>query len=372
MKNTPLLTASTAALCAFTLLPAVAHAQAPQYTVTVLDNLVGGTMSNAYGINASGQVAGWSGTSGASGPHAVRWTGTTPAALGTAAGTNTYGYGINAAGQVAGYADNGPAVRWTGTVPTNLGTLGGSSFGIAINDSGQVAGTSTVPNPRNDFSYHAVRWTGTTPTDLGFLPGVGAYRTSNGTGINTSGQVSGFSSITGIGDFHAARWTDTTPEDLGTLGGTISQGNGINDSGQVVGDADVTGNAGHHAVLWTGTTPTDLGTLGGSTSFGYGVNDSGDIIGVPHRCSARDQTTRRRQAGAVSQTASLRHGFFGPFHVCPDIPGNVGPERNHIAMILGGRVRTQIWVLAALREGNERNMLMFSEKQRGLPRTRED
>jgi probable HAF family extracellular repeat protein len=79
---------------------------------------------------------------------------------------------------------------------------------------------------------------------------------------------------------HAVRWTGTTPEDLGTLGGTNSYGYGINASGQVAGWSDITGDGGDHAVVWTGTALTDLGTLGGSFSKAYGINSLGDVIGI--------------------------------------------------------------------------------------------
>ena len=221
-----------AAVLALIILPVRVDASPPQYTVTVLGGL-GGTSSQAYGINASGQVAGQSYLTGDGSYHAVRWTGTTP---------------------------------------TDLGTLGGSiSTGLAINASGQVTGNSQTTG---NSARHAVRWTGTTPTDLGTLGGI--Y--SAGLGINTSGQIAGWAYTAG-GVSHAVRWTGTSKTDLGTLGGNASEGHSINDAGQVAGSAQKISNK-KHAVRWTGTTPTDLGTLGGTESEGYGINAFGDVTGM--------------------------------------------------------------------------------------------
>jgi probable HAF family extracellular repeat protein len=122
-----------------------------------------------------------------------------------------------------------------------------------------------------------VRWTGTTPEVLGNL---GGGSSSWGIAINDSGQVAGWSAKVFGGQEQAVRWTGTTPTDLGTLGGTFSSGWAINDSGQVAGYAATTNNSAIHAVRWTGTTPTDLGTLGGFNSQGFGINAFGDVIGM--------------------------------------------------------------------------------------------
>ncbi|KKL11492.1 hypothetical protein LCGC14_2545290, partial [marine sediment metagenome] len=68
--------------------------------------------------------------------------------LGTFGGPSSYAWGINNSGQVAGYAYNtsvqNRAYLWdSGSGMNNLGTLGGAtSYGRAINDSGHVAGVS--------------------------------------------------------------------------------------------------------------------------------------------------------------------------------------------------------------------------------------
>src|SRR6188768_3444881 len=121
-----------------------AGAHAAQYTVTDLGTL-GGTESFGSGLNASGQVAGASYTTGDANIDAFLWRPTTPHGasgamtdLGTLGGTHSFGNGLNASGQVAGESFmTGDAAThaflWKPTTPGgasgtmfNLGTLGGT------------------------------------------------------------------------------------------------------------------------------------------------------------------------------------------------------------------------------------------------------
>ena len=254
---------------------------APQYKLLDLGTL-GGTHSGGYGINASGQVTGFSNTSGDA-TDAFRWTPTTPNGasgtmtdLRTLGGTYSEGFGINDSGRVTGYAQmTGDtahhAFLYDGTL-TDLGTLGGTySEGRGINASGQVTGRSFMTG---DAATRAFLYDGMM-NDLGTLGGT--Y--SEGFGINDSGQVTG-SSETTEGVVHAFFY-DGTLNDLGTLGGTFSRGFGINASGQVAGISSTTGDATFHAFLYDGAL-NDLGTLGGTESGGNGINDSGQVAGFSY------------------------------------------------------------------------------------------
>jgi len=109
---------------------------------------LGGPHSNAYAINDSGQVVGWSYV--ASGKmHAFLWTlkeGMRD--LGTLGGADSVAKSINYQGQVVGNSDNRlpriHAFLWTvKDGMRDLGTLGGAySAAHAINDQGQVVGCS--------------------------------------------------------------------------------------------------------------------------------------------------------------------------------------------------------------------------------------
>jgi probable HAF family extracellular repeat protein len=141
---------------------------------------------------------------------------------------------------------------------TDLGTLGGTdSQGTGINSSGQVTGTASLAN----LSTHAFRTTGTglisdPGTDLGTLL---AGNSSFGEGVNSTGQVAGNSATAG-GVTRAFRSSPNgqavTLTDLGIFPGTVgtsSFGQAINDSGQVAGYAE--------------TSPGSAGRLGPKRAF---------------------------------------------------------------------------------------------------------
>ena len=275
-----------------------AHGAATIYNLGTL----GGSESSGSAINASGQVTGWSYTTGGV-KHAFLYTGTpgsggAMADLGTLGGTNSVGNAINASGQVAGGSDRAGgqhAFLYTGTpgsggAMADLGTLGGTnSYGYAINASGQVAGYADT----TAYAPHAFRYTGTPGSggvmaDLGTLGG--SY--SAGYAINASGQVAGWSHTT-AGEAHAIRYTGTPGSggvmaDLGTLAGGWSYGRAINASGQVAGESSTQNESG--AFLYTGTPGVDgqridLGKIEpdpvytNGMSNGRAINASGQVAG---------------------------------------------------------------------------------------------
>jgi probable HAF family extracellular repeat protein len=244
------------------------------YTITDLPLL-----GDPRGINSSGQITGFG-----LGPDAFLYSQGTITDLGTLGGSFSFGLGINDSGEITGGSpptgDFPPhAFLYSNGHMTDLGTLGGSfisSVGEGINNSGQITGFSDTADDTLLLAAHAFLYSGGTMTDLGTLGG----NFSVGFGINGSGQVTGESATT-TGDFPPKRaflYSGGKMIDLGDIGGGVSQGFAINSLGQVTGDS-LTAAGNFHAFLYSAGQIMDLGTLGGSESVGVGINASGQVVG---------------------------------------------------------------------------------------------
>lgn len=263
-------------------LPTSAAFGQDEYTIINLGTL-GGSSSSALGINDSGQIVGYSFTSGGQTRATLfSGTGSNNTDLGTFGGSS-YASGINNSGQIIGYAFDGTGIlhatfySGVGSNNTDLGTLGGSySWAYGINDVGQMVGYSWNSGGQS----HATLFSGTGSgnTDLGTLGGSSSYAY----GINDAGQTVGYSTTSG-GLSHATLFsiTDGNNTNLGTLGGSSSIAYGINDIGQIVGNSYISGDSTRHATLFsiTGSANIDLGTLGGTASSASAINNLGQIVG---------------------------------------------------------------------------------------------
>ena len=268
-----------------------------QYGVTDLRTLTGPT-TWAYGINNSGQVAGEDNNYiFRTAPNQA----INPATdnLGQFGGPFVYyGGGINDRGQVVGFVPNNAvggchafrsAANAPGTPPANdLGSFGGRyTYAFGVNNNGQVVGKSYSPAMNHSHAFRtAPNQSITVADDLGTFGGNTWSLSSAAYGINSSGQVVGFSGSSDFG--HAFRTAPNQPitaaDDLGTLGGRYSCGLGINDIGQVVGWAD-TGGGDRHAFLYSGGAMVDLGTVSGlQHSQANGINGLGMVGG----CASND------------------------------------------------------------------------------------
>jgi probable HAF family extracellular repeat protein len=245
-------------------------AAGPTYRVTDLGALSTGS-SNATGINAVGQVVGYS-TSSTGQSHAfIVSAGRAMRDLGTLPGdTNSIANGINASGQVAGTSNVNVFIAAPNGSLQNIGTLAGatSSNVGGINASGQVAGDAFI-----DGSHAFLYSPGIGMQDIGSLGGT----FSRATAINDLGQVVGASSAVGDLGTHAYIYqAGIGMRDLGTLGGSNSRALAINAIGQVAGSAATADESLHAFITTPGGVMQDLGILGYASS----INLSGQAIGL--------------------------------------------------------------------------------------------
>jgi probable HAF family extracellular repeat protein len=238
----------------------------PIYTIVSLGGLGSSGSTTGYALNSSGTVVGW-GQASTGGQQAFVSTPSGLQAIPLGSGTESFAYGINDAGTVVGNTYiNGQShgTIWSSGMATDLGA---NTYATAINGSGEVAGSNgeafVVMNGQlEDLAL---------PSSMNWSA---AY------GLNDAGTVVGDGRLSN-GTFRALVWNaNGTVDSLGTLGGASSEATGVNSSGEVTGFASLA-NGYQHAFSATNGTMTDLGTLGGS-SYAYGINASGEIVGYSY------------------------------------------------------------------------------------------
>ena len=204
------------------------------YTVTDIGGLGSDNGSKALAINDRGQITG----------------------IGALAEPDSTGAGVHA------------FLYDRGTM-SDLGTLGRNSFGLAINNQGQVAGHSEGP-VSGFLVSRAFLYSAGVMHDIGTLGGYGAQAYA----INSKGQITGWSSLSEFSGQHAFLYSDGVMHDLPV--GTFSIGYGINGSGQIVGTSDAVAAGGF---LYSQGVLIPLGTLGGLFSVPFAINERGQVTG---------------------------------------------------------------------------------------------
>ena len=249
---------------------------AASYIVQDLGTLPGDYASVAMGINASGDVVGWS--SGPSGTRAFIYTAEAGmTALPALAGRPvSSARAINATGVVVGTAsssgtDAGHAVCWQSGVAQDLGTLGTGSSSEArdVNSSGTIVGSSGTDGG-GLLGIHAFAFTDASGL-VDLTPG---YDSGHAEAINDGGDIAGWR------NGRAFRLSGGTFTDLGVPADyAYSFGFAINETGQVAG----------HVVSPTGSrerifrySDGQMVLIGGLGEYNraMGMNGSGDVVGV--------------------------------------------------------------------------------------------
>jgi probable HAF family extracellular repeat protein len=190
---------------------------------------------------------------------------------------------INNAGQVVGdlVAASGAqhAFLSVGGVLRDLGTLGGTnSSATGINTAGQVVGWSDMPGDLTRVAFVYDESGGMRPLNLGRGPH------SYATAINVDGQIVGSWGLIGTPFQQAFLLGPGRDILLGSLGGVGSIANAINDSGQIAGLAATVSGQWHafRTAPLAAINPStdDLSTLpGGLGSWANGINAAGDVVG---------------------------------------------------------------------------------------------
>jgi probable HAF family extracellular repeat protein len=189
------------------------------------------------------------------------------------------------------------AFRSVGRRLVPLTPLGTQSDAVAVNASGEIAGSYTLP----DGSTHACLWRDGQLIDLGTLPDT---TSSRAVAIDDGGEVAGTSWDHGHAHEHAFVWSDGTMTALGTLGGDQSGAAAIDGAGRVVG-MSTTASGVTHAFLWEQGVMTDLGALGGRQSRATAIDEDGVVVGTSRTGRGVDH------AVAWLPTARARDEFRG-------------------------------------------------------------
>lgn len=250
------------------------HLHAQTYTIADLGALPGNTTTKAYGLNNLGQAVG---TSDSGAAIATLFSNGKATNMNTLNASVSVATAISVASQATGYNIfySNPSPTFRAFVYSNGGMTDIQSDSLfpsgtqptGINSSGTVVGVGWVTN----YSYHTFLYTGGHMTDLGFPDWPSA--------INDAGQIVGTSGTSTV----AFLYSNGKMTSLGFPAGTNgSEADAIDGTGKLIAGALLFASGPTHAALYNNGTWVDLGAFPGATSgnLATGVNSSAQVVGT--------------------------------------------------------------------------------------------
>ena len=195
--------------------------------------------------------------------------------LGTLGGPSSYALDVNESGFVAGESTISPtlqvsAFRWDGSKMLRLGAPGYvGSFAYAINESDVIAG-AVISEDGELQTQKPGFWLS---DSLTVLPGAADATASD---INDAGVIVGHTLLNEQNSLLI--WQGNTLSQSIPIADGFAQVHAVNNSLQMAGQ--IHDGAGNSAFLWEQGQFEDLGTLGGQDSIAYDLNNVGQVVGA--------------------------------------------------------------------------------------------
>ncbi len=328
---------------------ATAHAATYPYTVTTIP------LQSGNAINLPDLIAG-DNTNAGGNPEAFSYRNGTSTDLGvlSVAGItpdteSSNANAVNITGLIVGDSSvpgqYTHAVKFSNGTVKDLGTINGgqNSTAAAVNDFGQIVGSSNVSAIDNVTTHAFVTTKSGALQDLGTLSGTGS---SSAFGINDAGVIVG-QSTTANGDIHGFTYENNKFVDIGTLGGSTSAAVAVNLIGIVAGSASVTGDVNTHAITYYRGKITDLGVLDQGDSFALAINDEAEVVGV----------------SGFNSTDGVIHAFLYCFGKLQDLNNLIDPSLG-ITLVSASAINDagQIVVSGFDNQGNAATFLLTPSK----------
>lgn len=323
------------------------------YTITDLGKLLGATLSEAFAINASGEIVGTWEKPGSGTLQVFLFANGRVSDLGTFGALGALATGVNDSNVVVGSLESATSLATFldkgGAMSQIKGITAGQAH-VLINDLNEVLGYS---NATNDATLSV----GGQLLDLGSLAGHGSV----GMGVSNTGQVVGYSNTgqtvgtTGDVPFgpavsaplavaHPFIYQSGKMTGLATLGGTDAEATAINGIGVVVGYSQTKGDLATHAFSYANGKMHDLGAPKGSDDAWATAINASDVVVGDFR---------------VSPTSTTQHAFIYAGGTMTDLNSLI-PKNSGYTLIdaTGINNKGQIVVNALNKSGEEQAVLL--------------